>query len=59
MADLDEHRAHLRGTEVHLTPTEFRLLGHLMEHAGQLATHRQVLGAVWAPATTVTSTCFA
>jgi two-component system KDP operon response regulator KdpE len=45
--DLDDHRAHLRGTEVHLTPTEFRLLAHLMEHAGQLATHRQVLGAVW------------
>ena len=34
-------------TEIHLTPTEFRLLAHLMEHAGQLATHRQVLGAVW------------
>src|SRR4051812_28698252 len=47
VVDLDDHRAHVRGTEVHLTPTEFRLLAHLVEHAGQLATHRQVLGAVW------------
>ncbi len=33
--------------EVHLTPTEFRLLTHLLEHAGQLVTHRQVLESVW------------
>jgi two-component system, OmpR family, KDP operon response regulator KdpE len=47
VVDIDDHRAHLRGAEVHLTPTEFRLLTHLMEHAGQLAPHRQILGAVW------------
>ena len=45
--DLDEHRAHVGGQEVRLTPTEFRLLSYLLEHAGQLVTHRQVLGAVW------------
>jgi two-component system KDP operon response regulator KdpE len=45
--DLDEHRARLRGIEVRLTPTEFRLLTYLVEHAGQLVTHRQVLAAVW------------
>jgi DNA-binding response OmpR family regulator len=45
--DLDEHRVRLRGEEVRLTPTEFRLLAYLLEHAGQLVTHRQVLGAVW------------
>lgn len=45
--DLDEHQAHLGGIEVRLTPTEFRLLAYLMEHAGQLATHRQLLGAIW------------
>ena len=33
--------------EVRLTPTEFRLLAFLLEHAGQLATHHQILGAVW------------
>jgi two-component system, OmpR family, KDP operon response regulator KdpE len=47
VVDLDEHQAHLRGSEVRLTPTEFRLLVYLMERAGQLATHRQILGAVW------------
>jgi two-component system KDP operon response regulator KdpE len=47
IADLDEHRVHLRNVEVHLTPTEFRLLVYLLEHAGQLVTHRQVLGSVW------------
>jgi two-component system, OmpR family, KDP operon response regulator KdpE len=47
VVDLDEHQAHLHGVEVRLTPTEFRLLAYLVEHAGQLATHRQILGAVW------------
>jgi two-component system, OmpR family, KDP operon response regulator KdpE len=45
--DLDDHRARLRGVEVRLTPTEFRLLTYLVEHSGQLVTHRQVLAAVW------------
>lgn len=47
VVDLDEHQAFLRGAEVRLTPTEFRLLAYLVEHAGQLSTHRQILGAVW------------
>jgi two-component system, OmpR family, KDP operon response regulator KdpE len=47
IVDLDEHRAYLAGTEVRLTPTEFRLLSYLVEHAGQLVAHRQVLAAVW------------
>jgi DNA-binding response OmpR family regulator len=47
VADLDEHRVHLRNVEVHLTPTEFRLLAYLLEHAGRLVTHRQVLESVW------------
>ncbi len=45
--DLDDHRVHLRGAEVRLTPTEYRLLAYLVEHAGQLVLHRQVLAAVW------------
>jgi DNA-binding response OmpR family regulator len=45
--DLDEHRVRLAGSDVRLTPTEFRLLAYLVEHAGQLVTHRQVLSAVW------------
>jgi DNA-binding winged helix-turn-helix (wHTH) protein len=30
-----------------LTPTEFGVLDHLVEHAGQLVTHRELLDAVW------------
>src|ERR1700692_1617283 len=30
-----------------LTPTEFAVLDHLVEHAGQLVTHRELLDAVW------------
>jgi predicted ATPase len=30
-----------------LTPTEFAVLDHLIEHAGQLVTHHQLLDAVW------------
>ena len=47
IAELDEHRVHVRDVEVHLTPTEFRLLAYLLEHAGKLVTHRQVLQSVW------------
>ena len=47
LVDLDDHRAYVRGTEIALTPTEFRLLAYLVEHAGQLMTHRQLLSGVW------------
>jgi DNA-binding response OmpR family regulator len=47
VVEVDEHRAQLRGTDVRLTPTEFRLLRFLIERAGQLVTHRQVLAGVW------------
>ena len=47
LVDLDDHRAFVGDQEVRLTPTEFRLLGYLVEHAGQLVTHRQVLSGVW------------
>jgi DNA-binding response OmpR family regulator len=47
VVDLDDHRAYLHGAELALTPTEFRLLAYLVEHAGQLVTHRAVLAAAW------------
>jgi two-component system KDP operon response regulator KdpE len=47
IVDLDDHRARVRGQEVRLTPTEFRLLAFLVERAGQLVTHRQMLDGVW------------
>jgi two-component system KDP operon response regulator KdpE len=37
------------GTEVHLTPIEYRLLLVLVAHAGRVLTHRQLLREVWGP----------
>jgi two-component system KDP operon response regulator KdpE len=37
------------GDAVHLTPTEYRLLGHLIANAGKVLTHRQLLREVWGP----------
>jgi len=38
------------GQEVHLTPTEYRLLSVLVANAGRVLTQRQLLHAVWGPA---------
>jgi two-component system KDP operon response regulator KdpE len=35
--------------EVHLTPTEFKLLATLIENRGKVLTHRYLLNAVWGP----------
>jgi two-component system, OmpR family, KDP operon response regulator KdpE len=40
------------GEEIHLTPTEFRLLAVLVRNRGRLMTHRALLGEVWGPAWT-------
>ena len=45
--DLQAHRVRRDGAEVHLTPTEFRLLARLVRQAGQVVTHRQLLLDVW------------
>jgi two-component system, OmpR family, KDP operon response regulator KdpE len=37
------------GEEVHLTPTEYRLLTLLLQHAGRVLTHRHILKEVWGP----------
>lgn len=47
LVDLAAHRASLAGTDVHLTPTEFKLLARLVRSAGQVVTHRQLLTDVW------------
>ena len=47
---VDAHKVWLDGQEIHLTPTEFRLLAHLAGHQGQVLTHRQILQTVWGPA---------
>ena len=35
--------------EVHLSPTEYRLLAFLVSNAGKVLTHRQILQHVWGP----------
>ncbi len=49
LVDLEAHRVCLAGTDVHLTPTEFKLLARLVRNAGQVVTHRQLLTDVWSP----------
>ena len=38
-----------RGSEVHLTPTEWRLLAELARHRGRVVTQADLLRAVWGP----------
>jgi two-component system KDP operon response regulator KdpE len=37
------------GAEVHLTPTEFKLLGELARNAGKVLTQRHLLREIWGP----------
>ena len=45
--DLLSHRVQRAGRNLHLGPTEFRLLRHLMEHPGRVYSREQLLDAVW------------
>lgn len=47
--DLAKRQVHVAGEEIHLTPTEYRLLTTLIKHAGKVITHRQLLREVWGP----------
>jgi len=39
----------VRAADVHLTPTEFRLLCYLVEHADRVVGHSELLHSVWGP----------
>ena len=45
--DFGERRVEVGGAEVHLTPTEYKLLAILIRHAGKVLTHRHLLKEVW------------
>jgi two-component system, OmpR family, phosphate regulon response regulator PhoB len=47
MVDRVAHRVKRQGREVHLGPTEFRLLDHLIQHPGRVFSREQLLDAVW------------
>ena len=45
--DLDKKKTTVDGEAVSLTKTEFELLGHLLQHRGQVFSRQQILDAVW------------
>jgi two-component system KDP operon response regulator KdpE len=45
--DLAQRQVFRAGQQIHLTPTEYKLLVALVRHAGKLLTHRQLLQEVW------------
>jgi two-component system KDP operon response regulator KdpE len=45
--DLVRRQVFRAGVEVHLTPTEYKLLAALIRQAGRVITHRQLLHEVW------------
>jgi len=48
--DLSRRQVVVRGDEVHLTPTEYDLLRLLVNHAGKVLTHGQILKGIWGAA---------
>ncbi|MBL8669793.1 MAG: phosphate regulon transcriptional regulator PhoB [Alphaproteobacteria bacterium] len=51
--DLATHRVSRDGRDVHLGPTEYRLLRHLMQNPGRIYSREQLLDAVWGHDVTV------
>lgn len=49
VVDFEVRRVFVDEQEVHLTPTEYRLLTTLVRHAGRVLTHRFLLKEVWGP----------
>ena len=47
--DLVQRQVLVGGQEVHLSPIEYKLLTTLIQHAGKVITHRQLLREVWGP----------
>lgn len=45
--DRVSHRVKREGREIHLGPTEFRLLDYFMQHPGRVFSREQLLDAVW------------
>jgi len=45
--DLAAHRVRRDGRDIHLGPTEFRLLRHFLQHPGRVFSREQLLDVVW------------
>jgi two-component system KDP operon response regulator KdpE len=49
IANLSQHSVTTRGLPLELTPTEFNLLVYMMENAGKVLSHQDILQHVWGP----------
>jgi len=47
--DVAARRVRVHGEEVHLTPTEYRLLAELVRQAGAVVPHQALIAQVWGP----------
>jgi two-component system phosphate regulon response regulator PhoB len=47
MVDRSAHRVRRGPKDIHLGPTEYRLLDHFMQHPGRVFSREQLLDAVW------------
>ena len=47
--DFDRRLAEVEGQEVHLRPTEYKLLYHFVNNPGKLLSHENLLSKVWGP----------
>jgi two-component system KDP operon response regulator KdpE len=47
--DLARREVKVGNRDVHLTPTEFKMLSLLAKNAGRVLTHRQIIREVWGP----------
>lgn len=45
--DRERHQVFVHGREIHLTPTEFRLLEYLLQRPGRVFSREQLLDKVW------------
>jgi DNA-binding response OmpR family regulator len=45
--DLQRHRVRVGGDNVSLTPSEFRLLAYLLDHAGRVCSRRELMQHLW------------
>ena len=50
--DFERREIFVSGTEVHLTPIEYKILSLLVEKSGKVLTHRNIQKEVWGTATT-------
>jgi two-component system, OmpR family, KDP operon response regulator KdpE len=47
LINTDARQVTIRGTSIHLTPTEYDLLQYLAQRIGKVVSHRELLKAIW------------